>query len=69
MASLKVMRSLCAGEVGGLFDASEREKLCGVVKSNEKIEALHVAWQGVCALVQTKLHFVLSMRHTDRLFR
>lgn len=61
----------CSGEIYGIFDQSDREKLSFQVRSPEKPEPGSPAdgWEAVVSLIQRKLHFVISMSASGETFR
>ncbi|KAL8445804.1 hypothetical protein Emed_005360 [Eimeria media] len=62
---------ISTGEVHGLFDQSDRDKLALQVKATERPDTLNFSagWQAVLSLVQHKIHFVISMSAVGEVFR
>lgn len=60
------------GEIHGLFDQSDRDKLSLQVKTApDKPESVDPSegWEAVLALIQRKIHFVISMSSFGEAFR
>ncbi|KAL8438977.1 hypothetical protein Efla_006922 [Eimeria flavescens] len=62
---------ICTGEIHGLFDQTDRDQLSMQVKGAERPDAVKfpLGWEAVLALVQHKIHFVISMSALGETFR